>query len=327
MALEMGWFWNKTQDSNNNDVVKNLDPSLKDFLQTEAPKKFEQPKTAPPPVVEPTPAPKEHHDDEKKPLVPAESLYQDGRYAHLWKGYTPLSVIEATGKTDQEQLAELVDGYTMRETQLNRAAQENCIFEWLAQSECLKSGGFKDKFTMCSKESAVLNRCFLTQGKMMKALGYINPQGRTVERMEDIQIHADRLYRNMLEQEKAVEEAKEKGLPIPEFPPVIANSRMKRIALGQAKPLEKSDDADLTEYEWKTLPKDRMISYKQRLQGLAGVERELEVEALRGEMEAARALSHELIAVQKAESESRHAREAAGQATIGDRIKKLTGWN
>ena len=95
--------------------------------------------------------------------MPPESLYPDGRYAHLWTSYKPLSVIEAESKSDQEKLLDVLEGYKDRKAQIGRAAVENCVEEQMTLNDCWDKGRWTDRMTMCRKENRAFERCYIMQ--------------------------------------------------------------------------------------------------------------------------------------------------------------------
>jgi len=95
--------------------------------------------------------------------VPSQSLYPDGRYAHLWTTYRPLAEVENETKTDQEKLLDVLDGYKQRKADIGRAALENCALEQQAITDCFKSGGVKARMTMCRQENREFERCYTLQ--------------------------------------------------------------------------------------------------------------------------------------------------------------------
>lgn len=229
----MGWFWG----DNKNDPVKKLDPGLREFLEQETPDKY-----VPAPDVKqpaPTPSPSQSPNsqepsDSSEPKVPAASLYQDGRYADLWKTYKPPSSVDGTpGVRGAERV---VEKYKERGDTVQRAAMENCALEHEALAFCFQRGNWlkqiESRLTMCSSENATFSRCFQTQSvsprpldadivtiyslpvmliciqKFLEALGYAASLEYDAEKEERIQMHADTLYHQMLDYEKRVEEAK-----------------------------------------------------------------------------------------------------------------------
>lgn len=168
----MGWFdgWTGSQSSGG-DPLQKLDPKLRDFLEREAPVKYEQSQTqsrpsptpeapAPPQAVDATVSPEA---DQQRPTVPPQSLYQDGRYAHLWKTYRPQAAVEAETKSDHEKLMDVLEAYKDRKAEIGKAALENCALEQEAWSECMKSGDITARMTMCRDAVRKFERCYTLQ--------------------------------------------------------------------------------------------------------------------------------------------------------------------
>lgn len=168
----MGWFWGSnstaTKPDNPPKAVKDLDPELRDYLKKQSPADYTS--SAPTPAPEPrqkyadqlaalTPAPQAKSETG----VPPQSLFPDGRYAHLWKTYTPLAEVEAAYKTEQEKILDIIDGYKERKAQIGRAALENCSLEQIAVSDCFRFGGWKSRMTMCRAESKKFENCYMMQ--------------------------------------------------------------------------------------------------------------------------------------------------------------------
>jgi hypothetical protein len=95
--------------------------------------------------------------------VPHESLYKDGRYAHLWKTYKPYAAIEAETKSDHEKLMDVLDAFKERKAQIGKAALENCALEQLDWNNCMKSGDWTSRLTMCRAEVKKFERCYMMQ--------------------------------------------------------------------------------------------------------------------------------------------------------------------
>ncbi|KAL8965101.1 MAG: hypothetical protein Q9197_006675, partial [Variospora fuerteventurae] len=124
----MGWFsgWfgdNNSPQNANDDPLRSLDPSLREFLHKESPAKYEASTPSPPPpqpqhrpTTQAKPSSTSTAEEEKsdtptpRPSVPSESLFPDGRYAHLWKTYKPRAEVENALKSDQEKLMDLLEG-------------------------------------------------------------------------------------------------------------------------------------------------------------------------------------------------------------------------
>ncbi len=179
----MGWFWGSSSNGDTrgttDDPLRNLDPSLRDFLEKESPVRYKTSGSTSP--VPPPPAPEKQlsykdqilpppeaqssssQTDSSTPKVPAESLFPDGRYAHLWKKYKSLYEVENASKTDQEKLLDVLEGYKYRKAEIGRAALENCALEQWAVNDCFRNGGWSSRLSMCRAENRQLERCYLMQ--------------------------------------------------------------------------------------------------------------------------------------------------------------------
>jgi hypothetical protein len=160
--------------------------------------------------------------------------------------------------------------------------------------------------------------------KFLKALGYLSTFDRPPEVDERIQMHADTLYHRMLDQEKAIEEAKEAGRPIPTFEPLLSKSKPsiasqlpgeeaapKAVGPGQIKPSD--------------LPVATQKSLKKRLGGLNGEEREVEELAIAAEIKAGEQLAGQLGTIYQKQDDERKQRKEQGRETIGDKLSSLFG--
>ncbi|KLJ12922.1 hypothetical protein EMPG_12113 [Blastomyces silverae] len=204
----MGWFWGNSDGS---DPTKQLDPSLKDFLQQETPARYD-PVTVQPPS-SPQSAPSQDPQSSSQPIsdkppVPSASLFPDGRYAHLWKDYKPVAELESSSMSPAERV---IDQFKKRKEVLNMAALENCAEEQMDLSLCFKSGTVKERATMCGAKNSKFSRCYTIQIKFLQALGYASSFEFDADKEERIQMHADKLYHQMLDYERRVEEAKAAG--------------------------------------------------------------------------------------------------------------------
>jgi hypothetical protein len=170
----MGWFWgapDSNDGSKSQDPLRDLDPSLRDFLAKESPVKYSSnPPASPETAPTPTPlssnkpaAPVHSEEKDAESNGPAESLFKDGRYAHLWKTYQSQAETEAAGKSDQEKINDVLEGYKYRKAEIGRAALENCALEQWQVNECFRNGGWASRLTMCRTENRELERCFLMQ--------------------------------------------------------------------------------------------------------------------------------------------------------------------
>uniref|UniRef100_L2G8X4 Autophagy protein n=1 Tax=Colletotrichum fructicola (strain Nara gc5) TaxID=1213859 RepID=L2G8X4_COLFN len=236
-----GWFGSSTSTS---DPLKSLDPKLREFLERESPVKIQQQiqeaeqaaaaaatkaaAAAEAAISAATTSQTSHQNGadttaDSRPKVPKESLFQDGRYAHLWKTYRPYAEIEAESKTDHEKLMDVLDGYKERKHNIGRAALENCALQQEEWVNCMKSGSWEDRMQMCRHQVQRFEKCYTMQTRFLKALGYQSVYNRPAQVEEDIQMHADKLYQRMVEQEKAIEAAKQEGLPVPNLGQISRN--------------------------------------------------------------------------------------------------------
>jgi len=345
----MGWLWNDKPESSNDDPYSKLDPTLREYLNKESPLKLQdaQPKQpAPASVPSPDAASNQYRSQlgwtkpgldqnhqnalpvEDKPAVPPESLYQDGRYAHLWKDYRPQAEIENASRSDQDRLADVIDAYNDRKAAISRAAMENCIVEQLDQRDCWENGGVSDRMTMCRKQNRIFFRCYEMQSRFMKALGYLSTM-RTEEEEEKIQMHADKLYHEMLAREEEAETAKKEGREVGALPPLISSESATK-ALGEnsawararQKALESGETNRLSAYT-----PQRQEQIKQQIAGLGEREKELELQLLAAESRAQVEYAEKIREQLDVEREHRRDRRERGKETVGDTIKRLWGWD
>lgn len=328
----MGWLWNDTP------AKDKLDPSLRDFLDKEAPYGPGPALPKPPQKAQPAttttsqPAPAASPASTAAPApVPPESQFQDGRYAHLWAGYTPQQELENRGKTEQDKLRDIVDAYNDRKTQMGQAALENCAFEYLAQFDCFSNPNDVRKLsTMCNKEARTFNACYDAQKKCLSALGWMDLSTWDPEASERMQMHADKLYQQRLEQQRLMDEAKEAGLPEPQFENVLSKQNVARAVAGrplkptlrEAPSAPDDDEADV----WRQIKPESRANYEKKLAELPKDDQEFERKALLGELRARAGMAKELEQTFIEERINRMKRREAGQATLGDTIKRLWGW-
>jgi hypothetical protein len=322
----MGWLWGSADRSSANDT---LDPSLRDFLQQEAPTGPKPPLPAKPaPAAQPAQnaTPQEH----TAPAVPPQSQFQDGRYAHLWKNYTPQNVLDDRGKTEQDKLREIVDAFNDRKAAIGRAALENCALEYMAQYECFQNPGIVSTMTLCRAESKTFNRCYDIQAKFLKALGFLTMDARSPEQDEMMQMHADKLYQQLKEQEALIEKAKQDGQPIPKFESVLSRQNVARAVAGKElsshPTAQPSTDRDDEEDIWSQIKQSSRDEYEKKLAELPQEDRDIERKALLGELRAQARISRKVEGTFVEERINRMKRREAGQETIGDTIKRLWGW-
>lgn len=171
----MGW-WDSLWPSSasGDDPLQNLDPKLREFLEKESPVKYNSSKNAPQSRASQQPTsesasliPKSEaeggRESSDKPVVPAESQFQDGRYAHLWKSYRSLAEIESETKSDHERLMDVLEGYKERKAQIGRAALENCAIEQSEWRACMTNPTWSERMTLCRTQIKKFERCYMTQ--------------------------------------------------------------------------------------------------------------------------------------------------------------------
>lgn len=321
----MGWFGGWFSSSNKkDDSLANLDADLLEFLIKESPVKYDDIKAQPTPRPKPIEEPREETKArepcpaEEEPKVPAPSLFPDGRYAHLWKTYQRQHDVEAAVKSEQEKVDDIIQGYKQRKARIGRAALENCAMEQWALSDCYANGKVKDAITLCKTQNKALNRCYDMQSKFLKALGYFSTYDDS-ERDEKLQMHADLLYQQMLEQENAVEAAKVAGLPTPKYPSVLGPAT---TPVGTTT----STNEVKTEVD-KASVQESPQATKSGLQTLEQFERAVAEKALLEEFRAVHGVKEGLEEVRGKKEEERLKRQAEGKPTVPDRITGfLGGW-
>ena len=345
----MGWFWGKNESNPANDAYSTLDPALRDFLDKESPLKYADPR--PQSQSQPTPSsdPSQHgyrsrigldkpglsQESQNAPQVslpevPRESLYQDGRYAHLWKGYRPQAELEAAGRSDQDRLAEVMEAYNDRKAAIGRAAIENCVLEQMAEKDCFSNGGWAKRMTMCREENRAFYRCYMMQSRFLKALGYLSTQHQTPEDEEKIQMHADKLYHEMLDREKRIAEAKEAGAEAPAFQPLIQPDQTTQ-ALGENSAWSRARQsaaahgnkfANLSSYS-----PEKQAEIRERIKDMSEQEREVELQLIAAESRAKLEYADKIQDKMEEERQNRADRRDRGRESLGDTIKRLWGWD
>ncbi|KAI8691784.1 hypothetical protein LRP88_09048 [Fusarium phalaenopsidis] len=302
----MGWISSILGTDKSADPLGKLDPSLRDFLEKESPLKYptKQPANPPPPAQEPS------HDNStiapaqaQKPAVPSASLYQDGRYAHLWKNYQPLAEIEAETASDHEKLMNVLQSYKERKEAIGKAALENCAEHQEEWVNCMKHGTWEDQMQMCRHQVRRFERCYMMQSRFLRALGYGSVAGRSAVVEEDIQMHADALFQRMIKHEDAVEKAKAEGLPIPVFEPAIPKSKAPMV----------------------TPTEELQQQWKEQLEKLPEEERAMEEAALRADLQAKAEVAGSVQKIWDTQAEQRKQRQAEGNSTFGDYVASLFG--
>lgn len=143
--------------------------------------------------------------------------------------------------------------------------------------------------------------------RLLKTLGYLNAVGRSPETDERIQLHADKLYHQMLEQDAAVERAKKEGRPVPTFEPVI--------------PKTMADAA--TEETIVRMSESAKKRAKDKLEKLSPEERAAEEAAIEAEMRSKVEMVSKIKDLWKDQEAEREARVQKGEATVWDKAAAL----
>ncbi|KAI0170384.1 hypothetical protein BJ166DRAFT_515873 [Pestalotiopsis sp. NC0098] len=161
----MGWWHSLWGSNTTDDPLQKLDPKLREYLEKESPVKYAsaEPQSQSPPHVAPYTQTTTQDGQQQQPVVPSESQFQDGRYAHLWKNYRPLAEIEAETKSDQEKIMDVLEGYKERKSQIARAALENCALEQVDWRSCMSNPSFQERFTMCRAQIKKFEKCYNMQ--------------------------------------------------------------------------------------------------------------------------------------------------------------------
>ncbi|CAG8033179.1 unnamed protein product [Penicillium olsonii] len=303
----MGWFGGNSK----NDPVQKLDPGLRDYLEQEKPDKY-----VPGPNVKPPPSTSEQQpepSDPSKPKVPAASLYQDGRYADLWKTYKPPAV------DDGEQVgirgaSRVIEKHKEHGDTVQRAAMENCALEHEALTYCFQTGNWRKqieaRLTLCSAENSTFSRCFMTQTKFLQALGYAASFDQDAEKEERIQLHADKLYHQMLDYEKRIEEAKAAGTEAPPLASLFNPEKQTNAQQNQGMEIPGGE----------AIPAGFKPS--KPLQKLTPHERELEIRAHNAQLEQQRLYVEEATPFMKSQDDARQKRQEKAVSWFGETLGK-----
>ena len=308
----MSWFWGKKSQD---DPATALDDDLKQFLKDQQPRPYvpaDPPAEPPKPQEKFDPTPKHSKAPAQPPVaaeaaaLPKESLFQDGRYKHIWKGYVPQDTLTAATSTPVERV---LSARKDRNQSIHKAALENCAFEEEMQQICFKGGNLSDKvrgrMTMCHQETKAFNRCYQLQAKFLQALGYMASSTSSAEDEEKIQMHADKLYHRMMDYEAEVDEAKSKDQPIPPLSSLF------------------NPDRPAPTIEQMALPKAMEDKMKKPLHEYAPHERELAARAALQEARLTDLYAEDLFTYSVTMNEDRKARQVWLTRIFGEPIGKF----
>ena len=139
---------------------------------------------------------------------------------------------------------------------------------------------------------------------------------------EQIQMHADKLYHRMLDQEAAVEKAEAEGGPIPDFEPVIPTTNSE----GQPSPSMGSDPQLPPVPTTTTTPANLKLSaqaqIEKRLKGLSPEQRAMEEKAIAAEIAVGQQVASQLDDQRREQDKARLRRREKGQETFSDRVTR-----
>jgi hypothetical protein len=343
----MGWLWgsNDTTNGATNDPYSKLDPALRDFLEKESPLKYKDTQTNPKQATPAEPQPDYRaqlgldkpgltQENQNAPPrqnsadVPPESLYPDGRYAHLWKTYRPEAEIQTASKSDQDRMRDVFDAYSERKAAIGRAAIENCVMEQMAEKDCFMNGSWAKRMTMCREENRSFLRCYEMQSRFMKALGYLS-QPRSADEEERIQMHADKLYGQMLEREAAAEAAKAEGMEVQKAAPLIQEEATTK-ALGEdsawSRTRRQAAEQNVSMAISSFAP-EKQEAIRKRIKDMSPQEKELELQLIAAEGRAQLEYADQIKGAMEQDKIERAERRARGKETAGDQLKRLWGWD
>jgi hypothetical protein len=127
----------------------------------------------------------------------------------------------------------------------------------------------------------------------------------------------------MIDQEKQIEDAKEKGLPVPTFPPLLSS---RKAGSAITSPTTMGSTLDDNRVKLSDLPPKVQAGLKKRLEGLNDEEREVEERAIKAEIQAGEQVISSLGKVYEKQEEERRIRKEQGKETIGDKIISIFGF-
>ena len=174
----------------------------------------------------------------------------------------------------------------------------------------------------------------MNEQRFLRALGYLSQYDRPPEVDEQIQMHADKLYHRMLDQERAVEEAKAAGLPVPTFPPILHSRKAEASSSSttNTKAPAASTTASATAIEDEavqaTIKRDQLApgiqkQLEERFKGLTPEEREIEEKAIAGEIAAGEKVARQVGDWWAEQEKAQKERREKGKETVTD---KISGW-
>jgi hypothetical protein len=145
----------------------------------------------------------------------------------------------------------------------------------------------------------------------LKALGYLSSYQRPPEVDEQIQMRADKIYQDMMQNEREAAKAKEEGRPVPVYMPAIPKQEVPAVGPDGAAPMEPGPQ--------------KLKEWKEILEKLPVEERAAEEEALRAEFRAKAEVAAGVQSIWDQRAKEREARKAEGTETMVDKVKGLIG--
>ena len=170
-----------------------------------------------------------------------------------------------------------------------------------------------------------------TGQRFLKALGYLSNYDRPASVDERIQMHADTLYHRMLAQEKAIEEAKAAGQPIPTFPSVLSPNETPVATTateytGTSPPPVADDLPALSQETVRAVKPEAALELRKKLKDMDPYAREAEEKAFVAELRSADEAARKLELFNTKICDERQKRRDEGKATVGDTVSGWFGW-
>lgn len=141
-------------------------------------------------------------------------------------------------------------------------------------------------------------------------------------------MHADTLYHRMLAQERAVEEAKAAGRPIPDLESLNPDDQTSPTS-GNGAEAQYTKARELPHLSPELIRKLRpeaQLELREKLKDMTPAEREVEERSKLGEFEAEQQVVNEVHRLRHSTTEERRKRREEGNATVGDTISGWLGW-
>jgi hypothetical protein len=127
----------------------------------------------------------------------------------------------------------------------------------------------------------------------------------------------------MLDQEKAIEEAKAEGQPMPTFPPLLSSKSQSTESATTSKPQAALED---NRVKVSDLSPKVQEALKTRLEGLSDDQRILEERAIKAEIQAGEQVAGHLTSIFEKQEAERKKRKEEGKETIADKVTSIFRW-